>query len=73
LLGDIVDLGTNFAADPLFCDAPGGDYTLAPASPCLGGPCGLVGALGAGNCATISAGAQIETLSWSRIKALYRR
>ncbi|MGH2570681.1 MAG: right-handed parallel beta-helix repeat-containing protein [bacterium] len=73
-LGGVVDLGTNFSADPLFCDAPGGDYTLAPASPCLpGGPCGLVGALGAGNCGTISAGAQIETLSWSRIKALYRR
>jgi hypothetical protein len=73
-LGDVVDLGTNFSADPLFCDGPGGDYTLAPASPCLPtGPCGLVGALGAGTCGTISAGVQLEELSWSRIKARYRR
>jgi hypothetical protein len=72
-LGGVVDLGTNFSANPLFCDASAGDYTLAPSSPCLpGGPCGLVGAFGAGSCGTISAGAQIETLTWSRIKALYR-
>ncbi len=48
------DLGGNFSADPLFCDAANGDYTLDWASPCLPGnhpngiDCGLIGALGAG-------------------------
>ena len=48
------DLGGNFSADPRFCDAANGDYTLDSASPCLPGnhpngiDCGLIGALGAG-------------------------
>ncbi|MFB3907751.1 MAG: hypothetical protein ACE15D_05030 [Candidatus Eisenbacteria bacterium] len=48
-----IDLGGNFSADPLFCDAPNGDYTLDWASPCLPGnhpdgvDCGLIGALDA--------------------------
>ncbi len=41
----------NFSSDPLFCDAEGGDYRLHCASPCLNAPgCGLVGALGLGDC-----------------------
>lgn len=41
----------NFEADPLFCDAVGGDFRIDPASPCQPGghggyPCGLVGAFG---------------------------
>lgn len=49
-----VDLGGNFSADPLFCDAPNADYTLDGNSPCLPGhnhggvDCGLIGARGAG-------------------------
>ncbi len=37
----------NIAADPQFCDVPGGDYTISPASPCAAaqsGGCGLIGA-----------------------------
>ncbi|MFC1573148.1 T9SS type A sorting domain-containing protein [Candidatus Eisenbacteria bacterium] len=43
----------NISQDPLFCNRPGGDFHLSPASPC--GPysppneeCALIGALGAG-------------------------
>jgi hypothetical protein len=38
--------GTNFTADPLFCNASSRDYGLQPGSPCLPGEnaCGLVGA-----------------------------
>lgn len=43
------DGGGNFSEDPLFCDAPGGDYSLQDASPCLTGyGCGRIGALGQG-------------------------
>jgi hypothetical protein len=48
------DLGGNFSADPLFCDAASYDYTLDANSPCLPGShpqgvdCGLIGALGMG-------------------------
>ncbi len=59
----------NFAADPLFCDAPGGDYRLHADSPCApaGNGCGtLIGALPVGCDATA-----LESRSWGSIKALY--
>ena len=68
------DLGGNFSADPLFCDAENGDYTLDVCSPCLPGNhpdgvgCGLIGALGQGCGATA-----VEETSWGRIKGLYWR
>jgi len=34
-VGNIIGLNGNISVDPLFCDAPGGDYTLDAASPCL--------------------------------------
>ena len=41
----------NFSQDPLFCSRETGDYYLRPCSPCLDAPgCGLVGALGEGDC-----------------------
>lgn len=47
----------NFSRDPLFCDASGGDFTLAVLSPCLPANNGCttqIGAEGQGcNCATI--------------------
>lgn len=32
-----IDGGCNFSADPLFCDAPGGNYHIAANSPCAAG------------------------------------
>lgn len=56
------NIGGNFSADPLFCDAANDDYTLDGASPCLPGnhpdgvDCGLIGALGWG-CGIVPEGA----------------
>jgi hypothetical protein len=56
------DLGGNFSADPLFCNAEGNEYTLDGDSPCLPGnhpdgvDCGLIGALGRG-CGALPSGA----------------
>ena len=48
----------NFSADPLFCDAPNGDYRLSAGSPCASAPgCGLVGALDIG-CGVMSVGGE---------------
>jgi hypothetical protein len=70
-------LGTNgnFSADPLFCDAGNGDFSLQACSPCLPGQhtegfdCdGVVGAFGAG-CAC---GTRTEPTTWGAIKSLFR-
>jgi hypothetical protein len=69
----IIGLGT-FSADPLFCGALNGDFTLSIQSTCLPGnhphgvDCGLVGALGQG-CGPVS----VEPESWAGIKSRYRR
>ncbi len=63
----------NFAANPLFCDAPGGRFSLAENSPCLpgnhpqGGDCGLIGAVGLG-CPP----AAVHGTTWGGIKARYK-
>jgi hypothetical protein len=62
----------NLFADPLFCDAQGGDYTLCENSPCLPGNNSwglLIGAKSSG-CSVCDA--VMNALSWGRIKALYR-
>ncbi|MBD3236042.1 MAG: hypothetical protein GF330_05015 [Candidatus Eisenbacteria bacterium] len=45
---DQLGVDGNFSADPLFCDAPGGDLTLDAESPCTANnapdDCGLIGA-----------------------------
>jgi hypothetical protein len=67
---DQTGLNGNVVADPLFCDAGGGVYTVATNSPCLpdhSNVCGLIGAFGQG-CGVVS----IESLSWAGVKALYR-
>jgi hypothetical protein len=67
------DLGGNFSADPLFCGAEIGDYTLDAASPCLPGnhpggmDCGLIGARGLGCGAT-----PVAETTWGRVRALFR-
>jgi len=48
-VADPTGTGGNISADPLFCDRPGGDYGISPASPAAPpqSPCGLMGALAA--------------------------
>lgn len=64
----------NFSADPLFCDAAAGDFTLRSDSPCLPGQhpdgydCGLVGAFGEG----CSAPTSVEHTTWGGVKSLFR-
>jgi hypothetical protein len=61
---------TSFQADPLFCDAGTGDFTIRSNSPCAPPGvtgCGLVGALPVG-CGPVS----IEAASWAVIKGKYR-
>lgn len=68
-LADWLGQQGNFSADPLFCDASGGDYRLHANSPCApaGNDCGaLIGALPVGCGATA-----LESRSWGSIKALY--
>jgi predicted outer membrane repeat protein len=68
-----IDLGTNFELDPLFCNAGAGDFSLQSSSPCLFVEgCGQVGALGAGSCVTVTAGASLEAVTWGSLKARYR-
>ncbi|MBN1884346.1 MAG: T9SS type A sorting domain-containing protein [Candidatus Krumholzibacteriota bacterium] len=37
-------VGGNISADPMFCDAPSGDFGLSAESPCAASGCGLQGA-----------------------------
>jgi hypothetical protein len=59
----------NFSEDPLFCDAPNGDFTIDTASPCTPAnnpACGLVGAWG------IGCDSPVEPASWGSLKAMFR-
>jgi hypothetical protein len=61
---------TDLLVDPLFCDVPNLDFTLHEDSPCAAEnnpTCGQIGAFGVG-CGPVS----LESLSWGRIKGLYR-
>jgi predicted outer membrane repeat protein len=64
----------NFSSDPQFCDAAGGDFTLASTSPCLPGghpdafPCGRIGVYEEG-CTGPTA---VERATWGGIKAMWR-
>lgn len=67
---DPVGTNANFAADPLFCDAAGGDFTLRSNSPCAppgATGCGQVGALPVG-CGPVA----VAAMSWGALKAGYR-
>jgi predicted outer membrane repeat protein len=60
----------NLFADPAFCDAEGGDFSLHADSPCLppNNPWNeLVGALGLGCDESV-----VEPTSWSVLKAMFR-
>ncbi|MBW1757901.1 MAG: right-handed parallel beta-helix repeat-containing protein [Deltaproteobacteria bacterium] len=68
-LDELIHIENNFSEDPLFCDAPGGDFTIDVASPCTAAnapACGLVGAWDIG-CDT-----PVQAESWGAIKAMYR-
>jgi hypothetical protein len=70
-----ITVNGNFAADPLFCNAPGYDFTLDGDSPCLPdhNGCGrLVGALGWGCGDPTAVFPDLEILSWGQTKARYR-
>jgi hypothetical protein len=60
----------NFSEDPIFCDAPQGDFGIDVASPCTAanspGGCGQVGAWG------IACDTPVQAESWGAIKAMYR-
>ncbi len=61
---------TDRIADPLFCEADAGVFTVREGSPCLPGGvpgCGQIGAWGEG-CGIVS----VQPTSWGRIKNLYR-
>jgi hypothetical protein len=69
-IADQVDLNGNFSADPLFCNAEHGDFTIQSDSPCAPPGvtgCGLVGALPVA-CGPVS----IDPTTWARIKERYR-
>jgi predicted outer membrane repeat protein len=60
----------NISADPLFCDADGGDFTLHEDSPCVedsNPDCGLIGAWPVG-CGFPTA---VRNTTWGRIKTAY--
>jgi len=77
-VGLVVDQGGlygNFSADPKFCDAGSGNFSLQDCSPCLPGyhpdgyDCGgIIGAFGSG-CACESAA---EPTTWGNIKRMYK-
>jgi hypothetical protein len=59
----------NVIGDPLFCDPPGGDYSVQECSPCVGAALdgGVCGAFDVGcACAT-----SVEDWTWGAIKALF--
>jgi hypothetical protein len=62
--------GANFSADPLFCNAPVGDFGLFASSPCASanaGACHLVGAIDS-QCGVVPT----TKTSWGAIKTRYR-
>jgi hypothetical protein len=61
-----VPADTDIYADPMFCDAEGGDYTVHVSSPAAeeNSPvCGQIGAFGIG-CGSVS----VESVTWGRLK-----
>lgn len=63
----------NMSADPLYCGAPAGDFTLHAMSPCLDAAgCGRMGAWGEGcGVRTGVAGDPFATASWGSLKARF--
>lgn len=60
----------NLIANPLFCDAAGGVFTLAANSPALSHPAGVLGAFSGAGC---PAQTPVVPTTWSSIKARFAR
>jgi hypothetical protein len=58
--------------DPLFCNWEAGDYMLCSDSPCLPSASGWGAVVGAYDEGCGACGSAVETISWGRIKAMYR-
>jgi predicted outer membrane repeat protein len=72
-IADQGDSNGNMSADPVFCDAQAGDFTLHLDSPCLDAPgCGQIGTygLGCGVSTGVPAG-RSERTSWSGLKRMF--
>ena len=67
--GNIIGQNGNFIADPLFCDVSAESAALAETSPCLIGPCGVIGANPVPEC---DGPVVTEQMSWSLVKSMYR-
>ncbi len=64
----------DIALDPIYCDAPGGNYTIEPDSPCAphspsDPQCDLIGAYPVG----CSAPVPVATMSWGSVKQRFAR
>jgi hypothetical protein len=62
------DSGGNVVADPYFCDAVGGTFTLAEDSPALSHPAGPLGAFPVAGCGPVPVR---EVTTWGALKARY--
>ena len=67
---DCPSMGSVIEANPLFCDAEAGDFSLCEDSPACSDSCGLLGAFGIG-CPPCG-GVRAVPATWGAIKALYR-
>lgn len=69
VIADEYGINGNISEDPLFCDHPGGDYTLSCASPCApenNPDCGLIGAW------PVACGASpVERTTWGRLRQTF--
>ena len=72
VIADQLGQNGNIHLDPVFCDLPGGDLTIAESSPCApfsppNSECPLIGALPVG-----CQGTPAESATWGSIKSRYR-
>jgi predicted outer membrane repeat protein len=68
-IADQASINGNVSADPMFCDRPGGDFTIDAQSPCApanSGGCDLIGAR------PVACDTPVQAESWGAIKAMFR-
>jgi predicted outer membrane repeat protein len=68
-LAELDQVNDNFSEDPIFCDAPAGDFTVDVASPCTSNNTPACGGVGAWD---IGCDTPVRTESWGAMKAMYR-